>query len=395
MDNILDQINPQALGAELRQARESKGLTQQDVAEYLGIARTTLVAIEKGERRLKASELLQLAQLYGKSAGDFLRAERPTAVPFAPQFRAAYRRPEAQQPIEDAVITEFEALCRDYVELENITKNPLNYRYPPEYSTASDRIEQQAETIAAQERLRLGVGDGPLPVMRTLLEQEVGLRIFYMPLKPAHYAGLYVYDTLLGGCIALNRMQPPERRRWSLAHEYAHFLAHRAQVDTMREDDYQRLPARERFADAFAKHFLMPASSVGRQIGSRDIARSDLFLLAQYFGVSVQAMTLRLEELGYIPQGIWDDLQQRGIRVQAVQSQLGIEPVIDPDQMLPIRYQVLAVSALEDGAITEGLFARFLRVSRAQSREIRFALEQGSLPRTSAAGIASFGEHHG
>jgi hypothetical protein len=37
-----------------------------------------------------------------------------------------------------------------------------------------------------------------------------------------------------GYCILVNRKHPPERRRWTLSHEYAHFLAdrHRPAVDT-------------------------------------------------------------------------------------------------------------------------------------------------------------------
>lgn len=379
MNNILDEMNPEELGSELKKARETRGLTQQDASEILGVARTTLTAIEKGERRIKASELVQLARAYGKTVGDFVRQERPMSAPFQPQFRTAYRALKENEVIADEVVDAFEELCKDYVELENITNDKLFYRYPAEYRISGNRIEQQAESIAIQERQRLGLGDVPVPMLRTYFEREVGLRIFYIDLKPSHYAGLYVYDAIMGGCIAINRGQPPERRRWSLAHEYAHFLAHRQQVDLVQEDEYQRLPASERFAEAFAKNFLMPVSSIGRQIRDRDIQRADLFILASYFGVSVQAMTLRLEELRYIPTGTWNDLRQR-VKIRDIQERLGLEPVVDDEQMLPIRYQYLALKAFEAGEISEGLFARYLRVSRAQAREIAFALESsGSL----------------
>jgi Zn-dependent peptidase ImmA (M78 family)/DNA-binding XRE family transcriptional regulator len=375
MDTILNQIDPHSIGGELRKAREKKGLTQQDAADILGVARTTITAIEKGERRIKASELVQLARAYGRSVGEFVRQQRPQSAPFDPQFLSAYRNLKDDESIEAAVVDTFETLCKDYIELENIARDPLVYRYPAEYAVADARAEQQAEVIAMQERQRLGLGDAPVPVLRTLLEREVGLRIFYLDLKPSYYAGLYVYDPVMGGCIAINRLHPAERRRWSLAHEYAHFLAHRQQVDLVQEDGYQRLPARERFAESFAKHFLMPASSIGRQIGDRDLQRIDLFIMAKYFGVSVQAMTLRLEELRYIPSGTWDDMKQRGIKVRDVQERLGIEPIADPNDMLPLRFQYLALTTFEEGKISEGLFAKYMRVSRAQAREIMTALE--------------------
>lgn len=377
MNNFIDPLNPQTLGFELKKAREKRGLTQQDAAEMLGMARTTITAIEKGERRIKSSELIQLAEAYGGTVGDFVRPERPKAMPFHPQFRLAYRAHKNNQPIEAEVVNLFETLCQDYLELETIMEDHLLYRYPAEYIVSDNRIEQQAESIAIQERQRLGLGDGPLPTLRTLLEREVGLRIFYLNLKPSYYGGWYIYDALRGGCIAINANHPPERRRWSLAHEYAHFLAHRHETDMFREDAYERLPARERFAESFAKNFLMPVSSIGRQIGSKDIQRADLFILAKYFGVSVQAMTLRLEELRYIPVGTYDDLQERGIKIHQIQDLLGIQPVVEPAEKLPIRFQYLAVSALEQGEISEGLFAKYLGVTRAQAREISLRLEGG------------------
>src|SRR5258707_552457 len=114
MNNILDQISPQELGNELKKSREKKGLTQQDAAEILGVARTTITAIEKGERRVKASELVQLARAYGKTVGDFVRQERPKSMPFEPQFRSAYRSLKENELIADEVVDEFEELCKDY-----------------------------------------------------------------------------------------------------------------------------------------------------------------------------------------------------------------------------------------------------------------------------------------
>jgi Zn-dependent peptidase ImmA (M78 family)/DNA-binding XRE family transcriptional regulator len=375
MNSALDDLNPQALGDELRSAREKRGMTQQDAAGLIGVARTTLIAIEKGERRIRASELMALASAYGREVGDFVRRERPQTAAFEPQFRAAYRGSSADSTLQNAALDEFEAVSRDYVELEKITGDPLAYRYPAEYTILDTRAEQQAETVAIQERQRLGLGDGPIADLRVLLEREVGLRIFYLDLKPSRYAGAYVYDTVLGGCIAVNRQHPPERRRWSLAHEYAHFLAHRQQVDLMQEDAYQRRPVRERFAEMFAKHFLMPISSIGRQLGSKAIQRTDLFILAHYYGVSVQAMTLRLEELRYIPTGTWDDLKSRGIRIREVQERLGLQSPDDSAEMLPLRFQYLAISALESEKISEGLFAKFLRLSRARARELKAELQ--------------------
>ena len=59
-----ESVDRQKLGARLREAREYLGLSQDEVAKYLGIPRTALSHVESGQRRVDALELKKLAQLY-------------------------------------------------------------------------------------------------------------------------------------------------------------------------------------------------------------------------------------------------------------------------------------------------------------------------------------------
>ncbi|XWK89578.1 MAG: XRE family transcriptional regulator [Phormidium sp.] len=193
-----------------------------DAAQVIDAARTTIVAIEKGERRLKPKELIKLARAYGKAVSDFVRPS-PVIEPFEVQFRAVYRRTDEEEAQINPIILRLEELCRNYLELEKIMDAPLPRNYPQEYEVTNMPIATAAESIAIAERQRLGLGDGPIPVLRDVLEQSVGLRIFYLQM-PSKYSGIYSYDEQIGGCIAINANHPEERRRWSLAHEYLHFL---------------------------------------------------------------------------------------------------------------------------------------------------------------------------
>ena len=88
--HILEQLDPRVLGARLQDARRARGLTQQAVADRLGIARTTLVAIEKGERRILPDELIKLAAIYGRPVSEFV-AKHVVVEGFVPQFRASWK----------------------------------------------------------------------------------------------------------------------------------------------------------------------------------------------------------------------------------------------------------------------------------------------------------------
>lgn len=64
-------IDRQKLGARLREAREYLGLSQDEVAKYLGIPRTALSHIESGQRRIDALELKKVALLYKRPLAYF------------------------------------------------------------------------------------------------------------------------------------------------------------------------------------------------------------------------------------------------------------------------------------------------------------------------------------
>lgn len=380
--NVLENISPEQLGRVLQEARKKKGLTQADAAEIIEVGRTTMTAIEKGERRLKAGELIKLARAYGKQVSDLV-SPRPEVQPFQVQFRAVLRRSEKdEQEVQDA-IAELEELCRSYLELEEIVGSPLTKSYPPVYDVEGLPTDQAAESVAVAERDRLGIGSGPSPMLRDVFEQDVGLRIFYIEM-PAKYSEIYTYDERLGGCMAANIFHPEERRRWSLAHGYAHFLAHRQRPTYHYRGQYQRMPESERFAEGFAMYFLMPTNGLLRRFNEirrkneNRFTPANLCTLAHYYGVSVEALSRRLEDMGLLPTGTWEDLRERGFKVRGAQQELELEEIARRDDKTPTHYQHLALEALERGLITEGRFAQFLGVTRLEARHIANKLRSRS-----------------
>lgn len=378
-NNILDTIDMKVLGKELQQARVRKGLTQEDAAKIINVARTTVIAIEKGDRRIKAGELIKLAEAYNVPISDFVRT-RPEIVMSQPQFRGPSLRTEEDNALIEPYVEQLKHLVRNYFELEKITESPPVRKYPPEYDTRRLQTSVAAESIAIEERMRLGLGDGQIPLLRDILEQDVGVRIFYYPL-PAKFSAIYLYDDQVGGCIAINSNHPEERRRWSLAHDYGHFLTYRHNPAVFIENGYQRKPESEHLADDFANYFLMPTNGVTRRFN--DIRRTkdkftpgDLCMLAHYYGVSVEAITRRLEDLKLLPTGLWDNLRKGGFKVRVAQQQLGLGPLPAREQKFPTRYQYLAIEAFDHELISEELLSRFLEVNRLETRRTAEVLRQ-------------------
>ncbi len=372
--DILRALDPHELGRRLQEARKARAQTQQDAAMHLGVARTTITAIEKGERRIQPSELARLAIFYGRSVGEFLRQSPPMA-PFTVQLRAVLAPGMEVEKEISSGMAEFERLCLDYLELERICAAPLVWKYPEQYRTEGVPPESAGEDVASAERNRLGLGDGPLLNLREVMESDVGLRVFNMDL-PSRIAEMFAYTDELGGCLAVNRKHPEERRRMSLAHGYAHFLANRYRPEVAFLGRYQRVPEQERFADSFARSLLMPEPGLRRRFNELKRSRqsrftpSDLCTLAHFYFVSVEALTLRLEELRLLPGGAWDRLQQAGFKVQEAKDILHLRQYQESNQLLPLRYRYLAAEAFERAEITEGQLAHFLRVDRLEARRI-------------------------
>lgn len=368
-------VDLSGLAERLAAARRAANVKQDEAAAHLKISRPTYIAIEKGTRRPKPGEIIALAELYKVPLNALLR-QGATPEPLRPHLRSLLDlSSDSQRELEKAVgmLTEY---IDDYQYLESLTGNEMVVHFPPPVRIPPGPIERFAEHCAQEERARLNLGaHQPIYGLRKTLE-EAGLHVFVDRLD-SKLAGLYVFIPKFGYCIVINQVHPWEKRRWTIAHEYGHFLTERDRpgVDYLRP--MQRKHESERFADAFAAAFLMPEAGVQRRFyeeieRSKDFKVVDLCRIADFFGVSIMAMTFRLEALGLVPKGSWDQISVSRIPIRELKKAAGIERADErrSPQRYPQRYKLLAVQAFADEKISEGQLAKLLRCSRIEAREI-------------------------
>jgi len=374
MLNVLEAQDIAELGERLRVARANAGLTQGDAAERLRLARTTLLAVEKGQRRVRPDELRDMASLYDISINALLR---PTSVhvDLAPRFRSlsgAGDGPaaEAARLLNDLVAAE--------VEIERLVGQPLRANYPPERPILSGDIREQAEEVASELRHRFGLGLAPIKDVVRLLELDLGIRVFIRPLRSGSISGLYAFDDELGACILLNRHHSPRRRALTAAHELGHLVATRREPDVV-DLAHDPTSREERYAKSFALAFMMPAAAMRRWF--HDTVRATgrfsprhLVFLAQEYSVSEEAMCRRLEELQLLPGGTWESLSERKFSAEEIRRSLGDQPsglevIVSP------RLWLLAGEAYRCELLSEGQLARMLRIDRVEVRAMLDALD--------------------
>lgn len=367
--NILERIDPAKLGERLRIARSTAGLTQEDAARGLSVARTTVIAIEQGQRRVRPEELRTFANIYSINVNDLLR-ETAVHVDLAAKFRRAAGDAQLGQAPEEAVRT-LNRLASTMVELEASLGQRLEFHYPPEKPILPGSLEEQAEDLALDLRHRLGLGLAPIADILSLAELELGIRVFVRPLHSS-ISGLFAYDPAVGPCMMINAKHPPERQALTAAHEIGHFLTTRSAPDVVEQaaNDNSR---QEKFVTQFALSFLMPAASVRRRFrdlttGSGKFSPRHLIFMAHAFKVAVEAMCRRLEGLRLLPEGTFDSLKDRGFTIEAAKKAIG---EIDPLERSksPPRLMLLATDAFQKGLLTEGQLCEMLAMDRIELRE--------------------------
>lgn len=80
MKSNCTQAQKQALGGRLKQLREDAGLSQQKVANELGITRSTYTYYELGKTLPNIFTLRMLAEIFHISLEDFLGDYRPLRI---------------------------------------------------------------------------------------------------------------------------------------------------------------------------------------------------------------------------------------------------------------------------------------------------------------------------
>ncbi len=139
------------------------------------------------------------------------------------------------------------------------------------------------------------------PVKVGELAAELGLKVVRAPLPPK-ISGLIQPDQTAPAhfTVKVNKYELPERQRFTLAHEIAHFLLHKPDIRSGVVDNIMyrsNLTSRkEAEANRLAADIIMPAKSVASELDRLGGRKTDGVVeeLAAIFKVSVPAMKVRL-----------------------------------------------------------------------------------------------------
>lgn len=276
------------IGRQVRDARLAAGMSQQDLADAVGLERSKVAKVETGARRLDALELVRFSAALRVSM-DYLLRPRPLVL----SHRAGLLTEDTDTEIGresqrlDIELVTWLHEVRQLIELEVLTPKPL-LLYPDRVETKAD-----ARTAAHWLRQRLGYGDQPITSLMNACERA-GQFVLVTDL-PGDGASL-----VDGGVAAavVSVTGDPGRRRATAAHELGHLvLGDEYSSDLGLHASRQE---REEVIDAFAAEFLLPIQVVQRAASAESLSREALIRLAANYRTSWTLALRQAEQAGVL-----------------------------------------------------------------------------------------------
>ena len=335
-------------------AREHRGLSQEELAEKLGLPLGDIEAIEAGNKVTNLTFFKRLSAKLKVPSGTLLR-ETPPDVPAMP---ADFRTHDGQPPkigFEVRLAVSFARTLsenvRELVENELTDPLPLLPRLTrtndPEESGEAERQRLGVSGVA-----QLGWSSGTaFRNWRSVIE-SAGTFVAIKNFPLDNCKGFTVYDHQNAPIIVLSKHEKLDvARTFTVLHEYGHLLLREPGFS----DHDDRNPI-EAWCNKFAAAFLMPRHVIRELIGPWpnvpiEWSIDDIRNWAARLKVSQQALALRFEGLGLAPEGFYGRIRAQQQQVTRARRSEGGNYVSTQVNELGDRYTKTVLNAENDHKI--------------------------------------------
>lgn len=284
-------MDKKIIGLNLRRIRESKGMSQSEVAELAGISRVAYRNIENSIATPKVSTLQNIANGVEVKLQDLF-------VPVRTLKKVRFRALKKMNS-RDTILNEVARWLEDFNFLEKLLNERGKYKFKNLATDLSSTPGGPKRAKLAAERARKVLkltNKEPIRDIAGLLESS-GIKIYPLTLASDCFFGLSVSEQDGGPAVIVNVWDRISVERWifSAAHELGHLLLHldAYDVEESNEDDDQEVEA-----NIFASYFLMPEKTFESEwndaCGLPFVDR--VFKIKRIFQVSYKSVLYRLSE---------------------------------------------------------------------------------------------------
>ncbi|GAA5504207.1 hypothetical protein Dxin01_03976 [Deinococcus xinjiangensis] len=305
------------LGARLREARDRTGLDQQAAATALNVDRVNLSYWENDRRTPGLAHLQRLAEVYSTTVDYLLGA---TDEPSEPDHHAAlYAHLTGADKQASKALKSWLTFLDDWADLRSEVDGELPGRgqtFVPEGRVAEPVTDsRRAPALAVRTRELCHLGLDAIPDLMAFLDSKNILVCRKDMGKGSDVSGMFYNHPRLGFCILVNSGHQPGRQQFTMAHEMAHALFHHQERGLISRASIKE--RREKFADTFAAHFLVPTEALRKAVERCESTEAgapldpyDVVRMQREFRVSYAMLLLRLYSEGFIDKETFDRYQQ-------------------------------------------------------------------------------------
>lgn len=285
----------------LRVARQARGWSQAELARQSGVSQANLSKLENGLIGPTEDVLDRIADSLQFPVTFFFQDDRVVGLPMSvhPLYRKkASVGKKSTERLEAELNIRLLHLRRLFAATEFEPELPLPRMDLDEYGGDPERI---AELV----RRTWLVPSGPI---RDLVgwAERAGCVVIHCDFAALSVDGVTIQVSDMPPCIFLNRNQPADRQRFSLAHELGHVVMHRVPSPDMENE-----------ANAFGAALLMPERDIRPYLGGR-LTIQRLASLKPAWQVSMNALLYRAKTIGVISanqsQYLWRQMSAMGYR---------------------------------------------------------------------------------
>ena len=273
------------LGRRIKLYRLKNGLSRKELATKSGISADQLSKFEDGQQRPDGHVISTLASVLNVNLPQFM-----FSVPHSRTYQhGEYRKQSSLSKSAQAYIC---LLVEDYFDRLFLAVDLLGdnvLREPPVIHSLVSSGSPEEDAAALREYLGFAKS-GPILSLTDMLENK-GILICKICYEQPTFSGIngladrYPY-------IAVNSEATPEHQRSTLVHELVHVFF---------EPPPQKTKEHEKYIEAVSGAFLFSASDAYAELGRKRKAVSpDMAVIAQRYGISIQMLAKRAQQLGII-----------------------------------------------------------------------------------------------
>ncbi|MCL6442486.1 MAG: XRE family transcriptional regulator [Alicyclobacillus sp.] len=289
-------------------ARESRGLSQTELAKHSGLSQGKISKVESGILTLSSDELQRVAECLRYPLHFFQRNHRTYGVGLG-EFYHRKKQSVSQKQL-NKVYARIEIRRMELIELlKSVDLGKSNF-----FHMDPDQVDGRVEEIARITRATWRVPRGPVDNVIETIEEAGGIVI------PFDYEGLSI-DAIsiwvpeLPPLFFVNMERPMDRIRFTLCHEVGHVIMHDSAAPGADVDIEDQ-------ADRFAAEFLMPGDEIGPSLSDLSLKRLPSLKLRWKVSMSSIIMTARnLERISPSKaRYLWTQLSSAGYKVREPES---------------------------------------------------------------------------